>query len=152
VANCTSVLQYHLHSEFRGKELISRCHGLFQVIYKNNTLQNESIWNANESYAAGGEALSPLCSLSSRRYPSSPMFYIDDPEYGPGAILGALGVYTSSASASSTASRTATPKGHSSNGGAIAGGIVGGLLVAIASIIAAAATFHRRRRSRASSD
>ena len=83
-----------------------------------------------------------------RRYPFSSTFHIDDPEYGPGAISGASGVYTSSASASFTASRTAAPKGHSSNGGAIAGGVVGGL--AIVSIIAAAVIFHRRRRSRAS--
>ncbi|KAI0268456.1 hypothetical protein BGY98DRAFT_1138715 [Russula aff. rugulosa BPL654] len=80
--------------------------------HDDNILQSENDWNANESYTAG-----------------------DSPEYGPGAIFGASGVYTSSASTSSvttssaSASSTVPPK-HSHSGshvGAIVGGVIGGI-------------------------
>jgi len=80
---------------------------------------NENHWNANKSYAAG-----------------------DTPEYGPGAIFGASGVYTSSASASPTPSQLA-PSHSGGHGGAIAGGVIGG--IAIISIISLAAIFYLRR-------
>ncbi|KAI0264830.1 hypothetical protein BGY98DRAFT_939727 [Russula aff. rugulosa BPL654] len=76
------------------------------------SMSRENDWNANESYTAG-----------------------DSPEYGPGAIFGASGVYTSSASTSSvttssaSASSTVPPK-HSHSGshaGAIVGGVIGGI-------------------------
>jgi hypothetical protein len=95
-----------------------------------------------------------LCSLSSRRYRLPPTFYIDNPEYGPGAIFGASSVYTSSASASSSSTSTPsaastptkTPKGNSSNAGPIAGGIIGG--IATISIIVALILYLRRTRRR----
>jgi hypothetical protein len=96
-----------------------------------------------------------LASLALSFFPSLPShttFDIDSPEYGPGAIFGPSGVYTSaisSAGASSTGSPslTAVPKGSSSNVGAIAGGVVGG--IAMVSIVAGA-IFYLRRRSRSS--
>jgi hypothetical protein len=90
--------------------------------------------------------LSRLCSLSSRRYRLSPTFHKDNPEYGPGAIFGASGVFTSSASASSTGSPPTTPppNGSGSNTGAIVGGVVGGIAVVS---IAVVAIFYLRQRS-----
>ena len=79
--------------------------------------------------------------------PSPPTFHIDKPEYGPGAIFGASGVYTSSASTSATASSTSSHSGG--HAGPIAGGVIGGIALIL---IAVAAIFYlRRRRSRAAS-
>ncbi|KAN0119123.1 hypothetical protein V8E52_004570 [Russula decolorans] len=91
---------------------------------------NENNWNVNvnESYAAGSY-----------------------PEYGPRAIFGASGVYTSSASASATGSPSPTPppKGSIPNAGAIPGGVIGG--IAAISFTVTAAFLYLRRRPRAPS-
>ena len=82
----------------------------------------------------------------SRCYRLPLTFPIDNPEYGPGAIFGASGVYTSFASASST--DYPIPIAGAPNPGAILGGLVGGLAVVS---IGVAAIFYLRRRLRASS-
>ncbi|KAI0275680.1 hypothetical protein BGY98DRAFT_991461 [Russula aff. rugulosa BPL654] len=107
--------------------------GIYVPYWALLNVTGENDWNATESHAAGAT-----------------------PEYGPGAIFGVLGVYTSSAStssaitssastssASASSSSTAPPtQPHSgSHGGAIAGGVIGGIAV-----IAVAAIFYLRRR------
>ena len=85
----------------------------------------------------------------SRLYSLPPAFHIGKPEYGPGAIFGASGVYTSSASASSSGSPSLTPsKGRSSSAGPIASGVVGGIAVFS---IAVAAIIYLLRHSKAQS-
>ena len=82
----------------------------------------------------------------------SPTLDIDGPEYGPGAIFGPSGVYTSGVSTSSaSASSTPSYKPSHSGGhaGAIAGGVIGG--IAIISIAGAAIFYLQRRRSRVAS-
>ena len=125
--------------------ILDRCHSLLQVIFLwhwhryDNTLQNENNWNTNESYTAGGEH-PPFCSLFSGRNRLPPTLHIDNPGYGPGAMSGASGMYTSSARASSTGLPSPTllpsPKGGSPNAGAIAGGVVGGIVVVSIAIAA----------------
>jgi hypothetical protein len=117
-----------------------------------NTLQKKFNWDSEDARQAGGEHRGPISSLSPPRYGLTPTFDIDSPEYGPGAIFGASGVYTSgastsSASASSTAS--STPSHSGGHAGAIAGGVIGG--IAIISIAGAAIFYLRRRRSQAAS-
>ncbi|KAI0275684.1 hypothetical protein BGY98DRAFT_991499 [Russula aff. rugulosa BPL654] len=105
-------------------------------------ITNENDWNANGSQAYG-----------------------DTPEYGPGAIFGASGVYTFSASTSSASTSSAitssasasssstAPPTHSHSGshaGTIAGGTVGGIVI-ISITIAAILFCIRRRRSQATS-
>ncbi|KAI0275683.1 hypothetical protein BGY98DRAFT_1098726 [Russula aff. rugulosa BPL654] len=111
--NCTSRMP---HSRFPNPVPA----GIYVPYWAILDVTGENNWNADESYNAG-----------------------DTPEYGPGAIFGASGVYTSSAGTSS-ASATAPPtQSHSgSHAGAIAGGIIGG--IAIISI-AVAAILQRRR-------
>jgi len=75
----------------------------------------------------------------------------DSPEYGPGAIFGAEGVYTSSASTPSASASSIPLPIHSHSGshaGPIAGGAVGG--IAVISIAVAAIFYIRRRRQRRS--
>ncbi|KAN0119078.1 hypothetical protein V8E52_004525 [Russula decolorans] len=74
---------------------------------------NENIRNRLASYVAG-----------------------DNPEYGPGAIFGASGVYTSSASASASSTASSTSSHSGGHVGVIAGGAIGGM--AIISIAVAA--------------
>ena len=117
----------------------------FQQYHNNDAFQNENDWNANDSYTAGGEHRLPYVLFS------PPIFDIDGPEYGPGAIFGASGVFTSGVTVSPTATSTAASSSTSSthshsggHGGAIAGGVIGG--IAGISIISVAAIFYLRRR------
>ena len=86
--------------------------------------------------------------LLSRRCCLPPTFHIDNPEYGPGAVFGASGVYTSSTSSTGSPTPTASPKDSSSSTGPIVGGVVGSIAVVS---IAVVAIFYLRRRSRAPS-
>ena len=131
----------------------------FKKHHNDNILQKENNWNATESNAAGGEHHLPYVPFPLLVTVSLPAFDIDTPEYGPGAIFGAEGVSTSTAStpsastssastpsastSSTSASSAALPKTSQSkvHAGPIAGGVVGGVF-----FIGAVAIFYLRWR------
>ncbi len=93
--------------------------------------------------------VSPILSFSPS-YSLTSTFLIDSPELGPGAVIGASGVSTSSSTSPTGSPMPSLPVNHNSNTGAIVGGVVGG--VAAISIAVAVIFFYlRRRRSRAPS-
>src|SRR6266403_5495447 len=129
-------------------EFVSKAFHL--CFHTQSTLQNQNLWDANQSYAVSGgnhfHCLSPLVTVSQ-------ITSLDNPEIAPGTLIGPSGTPNSS-STGPTSSPSPSPtsskaKGkHSSNTGAIAGGVVAGI-AAISAAIAALFFCRRRRRARA---